>query len=360
MFFKSTDLRFTWLPALVLALAAGCVSQQKPQPLSVPAVTLTQTHYLGDAVSGPLRGALDADALTGAIVAHVRLYAATDITSDKLESLGTATRLVLAVRDRQPMLATDTLTSASRWASSTAADAFATQLDAAPPQQVVKWQEENLVIPPGVTAAINATDDKNHHTVQILIGNAEGQPGSPQAEVSLVQSEEQAVLRPIIVKDGVTAALVIPFQPTDSKSKYLAAIVRFDKPPAQPDDTLTAMVDACREDVQRESDLANKAWAQRMTTQPTGEWPVFDAARQAATDSKNIRAAMVALAAQTGAALLRDVYLVADEAMLSKMFDDVATRVAADTAPDHSTAALAWLMDQSTLQTLVRCCRIIA
>src|SRR3954463_2584156 len=122
---------------VILSLAAGGISQ-KPKPLAAPGLNANSTQYLGDAVSGPQQGTLAVDPTKGAFVAQVRLYSATEMTNDKLDPLGTGARLVLASRDRQPVLATGDLTSSVRWGNSTVADAFATQLDVAPPRQVVK------------------------------------------------------------------------------------------------------------------------------------------------------------------------------------------------------------------------------
>jgi hypothetical protein len=351
MFTRWIDLRVAGI-LLIVCLGVGCASQ-KPAPLASPRLTVNQTHYLGDAVSGPQAGKPPADPVAGAMVAHVQFYAATEIATDKLDPLGTGARLVLSPRDKEPMLATSRLTATARWGTSSAAESFATQLDVAPPKQVVKWRDTALLIPLGVTTAVDASDDPGHQSLRLLISNEpKAQPS--QCEISLGSESEQVVLRALPVGNGLTVALAIPFEPTGSPAKFLAAIVSVSPPPTDHDASFAAMVDTCNKDMQRENAAAEQRLKQRLTAQPTGTWPAFDAARQAAQDPKARRAAMVYLAAQAGADFSRNAYLVADDAALSRMLDDVAKRVAADQSSDRSDAALAWLLDCSTCQILAK------
>ena len=98
-----------WVVAIAV-LCMGCASH-KPAPLPSPALEVSQTHYLGDAISGPQSGTLSADAASNAIIMQARLYAATQIDLSKLAPIGADARLVISSRDGQPVLATNELTS---------------------------------------------------------------------------------------------------------------------------------------------------------------------------------------------------------------------------------------------------------
>jgi hypothetical protein len=345
-----SEIQFAGMLAMVL-LAVGCVSQ-KPTPLPAPAMVVTQSQFVGDAVSGPQRGTVIADAKKGAIVAHVLLYAATEIATDKLDPLGTGARLVLAKRDGQRMIATGEVTSIARWARSPLAQTFAAQLDVLPPKQVVKWRDQRFLLPAGITASLDALDETTHRQLRLDVSNVT--KALPiESEISLSTENEQAVLRPIAVGDGSTVAIAIPFEPTGSTTKIIAAIVQFEAPP-QKDDAFAAMLDQCKQAVQHESEQVEQRLADRLNNPAAKTWPAFEAAREAAKDPKTRRAAMVYLSAQAGATFSRDIYLIADDALLARLLDDVALRVAAASNDDRSTAALAWLLDLSTFQTLAK------
>jgi hypothetical protein len=165
--------------------------------------------------------------------------------------------------------------------------------------------------------------------------------------------DERTVLRPLDVGDGLTVALVIPFQPVDSPVRFVVAVMHLKPAPTPADGALTAMLDRSRDDVNLESAGVARLVANRTSMQASGgPWPAFDAARAASSDPASRRAAMVYLAAQTGASLSRDVYLLADDAALGKLLDDVGKRLAGASGNDRSDAALAWQLDLSSLAFL--------
>lgn len=336
----------------------GCTTPERPQ-LSVPATQIRQTHFLGNAVSGPQTGRLGADLANGAMLVDVQLYAATELSTDRFDPVGAAARLVLATRDRQPAPASGELTGPVRWAASAQADEFMAQLRYSPPTDVVKWQEQRFAVPKNATGSLQLADGQRE--IQLLVSNNSDGPIAPACEVALgisqtngfdnSQRHEQAVFRPIAVGDGVNMAIVMPFQFPEPKAKTLAIVIRAEPAPVK-DDAFAKLLERSRQDVEMESDAAAQRMKDLLASQLRGNWPGFEAALLAAADAKTRRNAMVYLASQTGADLSRDCYLVADDAALEKMLAGVAQRLTEVAPATRSDAKFAAVLEISTLQFL--------
>src|SRR5438045_4124770 len=197
-----------WWLGLAMVLV-GCTTPERPQ-LNVPATQIRQTHFLGNAVSGPQTGRLGADLANGAMLVQVQFYAATQLSTDRFDPAGAAARLVLATRDRQPAPASGELTGPVRWAASALADEFMAQLRYSPPTDVVKWQEQRIAVPKNVTASLELADGQRE--IQLLLTNNSEGPIAPACEVALGISQtngadntprdEQAVVRAVQVGGG--------------------------------------------------------------------------------------------------------------------------------------------------------------
>jgi hypothetical protein len=144
---------------VVAATASGCQQEQKspPAPMTAPQATVTLTHFTGNALSGP-RPAAGAVAATPAVrldvewLAVERLPEPSGEKSDAgLTPLGTAARLVLATRDRQPVLSVSRLTATAGWATGNAAAALAADLRGGKYGQTASMLKQQTALPPEIT-----------------------------------------------------------------------------------------------------------------------------------------------------------------------------------------------------------------
>src|SRR5581483_9588245 len=101
------------------------------------------------------------------------------------------------------LLATGVLTSKVKWASAGVAESFESQLDVAPPRQVVKWREETFVVPAGATGSVDATDESQHRLMRILISNDGSNSSKTECQIAIESEDEEVVLRPIPIADGL-------------------------------------------------------------------------------------------------------------------------------------------------------------
>jgi hypothetical protein len=368
---------------LSMLQVVGCTNQKTP--LSAPTASIEQTSYIGTAVSGPTQGKIDADAINGAIHVSVQLVAIKQASLEKLSPPAADARLIVATRDRQPVLPAGELTGRLRCATGDAAKAFASQLESAPPHEVVKWEQKTLAIPKGVVAKLTIADSSSfanpddRRQIQLLFRNAPDRSGALACEaavgiVDLVNAQksedtkessaanpltqppswqrELLVTRPIPVVDGITGAIVIPFEFKDANAHFFAAIIDATPAPQPADSDWTTALEQCKADVKKESDAAAARANAILASQLNSNWPGFEASLSAARDPKTRRQSMVYLASQSGARLSRDVYLVADDPTLEKLLAAIANRIGAVKPADQSDSNLAWILDFTTLQTL--------
>ena len=167
-----------------------------------------------------------------------------------------------------------------------------------------------------------------------------------------MRQRERVVLRPIEVGDGVNVALVMPFQPADSPARFVVAIIHLQPIPQQLNDAMTTMLNRSVDDVNRASATAAQQAKDRLTTQPKGgPWPAFEAARRCGQARNTPRCDGLSRRPDRRA-LSRDLYLLADDATLAKLLDDVGKRLAKVSSNDRSDDALAWQLDLSSLAFL--------
>jgi hypothetical protein len=154
-----------WVAAIALAVctaAGGCAQQQQPPPapMAAPQAAVSVTHFAGTALSGA-RPAAGAVAATPAVRVDVEWLAVerdplVDQRDGALLPLGSAARLVLATRDRQPVLSTSRLTSTARYATGDAAASFVASMAKGQWGQTASMLKQQSALPPDVTLDVRA------------------------------------------------------------------------------------------------------------------------------------------------------------------------------------------------------------
>lgn len=156
-----------WVRAVVFAVfaAGGCMQQQQPPPAPMPApsAAVSLTHFAGTALSGP-RPATAAVVATPALRVDVEWMAVERLPEQTdggrsdagLTPLGSSARLVLATRDRQPVLSMSRLTSEVRWATGNAAASLVAAIAKGAYGQTASMLRQQTALPPEVTLDVRA------------------------------------------------------------------------------------------------------------------------------------------------------------------------------------------------------------
>ncbi len=171
---------------------------------------------------------------------------------------------------------------------------------------------------------------------------AAGQPPVFQRELAIVdlpplstKGEQTAVLIPIHFAntDSAAIAAVITIMPSSNAVEHVRATAR------------------CAEDLQHSCDAA--ANDPQALTVVSPEWSIYRVALDALSDPQRRRAALVYLAAQTGAPLCRDVALAAEGSALDRLSGEV-RRVIAKPAAEAGPSGeeLGWTLDRTTFLML--------
>ena len=104
-----------WLIVAGLALAVGCASSRRPEPVPpLPAANFEVRAFLGTPLSGPVATQpSDPDPLN-ALDVNVAFVAVPQLPADQLEPLNSIATLVVADRGGRPVLTSGALTRAAR------------------------------------------------------------------------------------------------------------------------------------------------------------------------------------------------------------------------------------------------------
>lgn len=397
-----------------LVALVGCAQPSTPPaPMPPPNASVTFTHFAGTPLSGPrpIAGAvlaLPAIAVDVEWLAVERLPA-DDLSPGTLTPVGSSARLVLATRDRQPVLSTSRLTSNAQWASGSAATALAKAVRDGKYGQVAPIASYRTAVPAGITldaraaAAGGSAAGVDAPVVDVLLqhippmsnaraGTAPAVGGieltlavqdyafsvdqqpepamnapvetkkakQMRAPVSdtptgaeMVLTKELAVLPPVkAVAGGWAIVIVLPSPFMGSSARAMVAVVRAS--PAVDNAPMQKLLVAALADVRRQSDIASGKSSQASSA--PSEWPGYESALAALDRPDARRRAMAYLASQTGAALCGEIALSADDAALQQLAADIRARSAAAAAAKSpsSSQALGWLLDRACLEWCAR------
>jgi hypothetical protein len=214
------SLKRCWVRAtigLAPCLAVGCAQQPKtpPAPMQAPQAAVSLTHFAGTALSGP-RPAAGAVVATPALRVDVE-WLVVERVPDRAEGdrgltpVGSAARLVLATRDRQPVMSTSRLTASARWATGDAAAALDAALGKGAYGQTVSMLKQKTALPPEVTldlrtipnAAATASAETSVPVVELFLQHvpAVGSGGSVANPAATTAPSRGAVELALAVQD---------------------------------------------------------------------------------------------------------------------------------------------------------------
>lgn len=403
--------------ALALAGGCQTRPAAPPPFIAPPASAAQVSHFIGTPLSGATPVRPTPINAADALFVSVQFVALERMPAQAGEPLATKARLIIATRRNLPILPAPSLTRPARWMKwENSADVLNMVLPAA--GRTADIAQPDGILPPGVTASFALIDastlsdpafaDPLHRRVEVQIYRPptvsiapapmqlaliledlapppsgektdlhEAAPPSaglgPQhpkagksaaparttpvpvapptpARAPVFQRELALIDLPALPPKGETAALIVPihFQRTDATA--VAAIVSI--APASNTPAHLAGVARCTADLARSADeAANRPELLAVVSPP---WSRFRVSLNALTDPQHRRAALVYLAAATGAGLCRDAALTADDEALGHLIAAVRAAVAqssaAPTPPDGS--VLGWTLDRATFQWL--------
>jgi hypothetical protein len=334
--------------------------KEKP-PLQPPDARVTLTHFTGGALSGPTARVADTSQPKSALAASVRLVALEQpLRGDLLKPIDPDVRLIISDRADAPVVPVTRLTRGARWTSPGQPDQDVSQLEselaAGALGRSVEMGSFDLAVAPGATAVIRAIDGRaaasgSKRGIELSF-HAEPAPADHQLQLSLAieeQGRELAVLRSVPVNAPTPLALAIPFRYSDGRTQAVIAIVQAtpgtDSPAAR-----TALA-RCAEDLSRSASEA----AARPSTLATSAaaWPSYEAALNALDEPGSIRPSLLYLSTETDAPACQDCALVADDAALSQLAQQVRKRASATAATTQpTTESLGWALDAATFDLL--------
>lgn len=357
---------------LAVLAVAGCQPRGAVE-LQLPAVDSRVVHFVGTPLSGPTSRPAEAAELSlspGDLVGvRVTLIAMERMPHDVLEPLGAHARLITASLGRRPVLPTAHLMLEARYGQFGAAPAdlaAVLPLDAA--GRMGRLAELRGVLPVGVTASFrvfeklavadplapgplqrNLSVDLHRSAadapMQVALSLEDTAP--PEAERGNRRTRRETVVHEGLQRetalvdppDGPCLVLIAPFAFAHSEIGAVAIVI---ETTPQAGDEYAAAIEACQ------TDLANPAAV------PPGVVQSFDWTRPAiaATVSglqrpESRRASLVFLGDQTGAQILPDLALVADDDVLARLVTQVG-----DLSATSDTQALGWRLDLAALELL--------
>jgi len=348
-------------------------------------------HFLGTPLSGPRTGTAPAVDPADALAVEAEFLVIGQVPADKLAPVGSVARLIAATRGGSPVMATQRLTRGSRFAQGGDVAGFRAALAA--DVSTIVLSDLRGALPRGATIVFEAADSTAQtdaltgrpmsRRVQVFVSRDAGAATPEQLQVGFLiedlstdsYSEEREIAaeepekrasrppttkpvalplrewalldrRPMIDEDEV--ALAIPFTFEHSSGHGLVALLRITRGSSDP-----IHVEACAQAAKDLKLAIARASAEPDSLSPaTIDWPGFESA-VAALHGPSRRAAMVFLAARSGAELCDDVALVVDDALLQELAAAIREKSAAPLAA-RDREALAWALDLATLELIQR------
>ncbi len=367
--------------ALAALVLAGC-QMRRSRRVPPPPADVGVVYFMGTPLSGPTPSpagsaplSLDPNGLVGV---KVSLIALEKMPADALEPLSAHARLITAADGTEPILSMAKLTHQARYGQFAAAPADLPALSPAAAGRVRTLAELRGVVAPGITASFRLVDrqmvsdplfpDPRRRNLCVdLYRAADGpaaiqvalsledmappppaadpnrqMPGQPQRPSRRQLSAHQVLQRETALLDppqGPHLVLIAPFAFSASKTAAVAVVI--DIVPNTGEEYAQAL-EACKKD------LANPA-AITLAAAQTFDWspPAIAAALKGLAGPSTRRASLVFLGDQTGAEILPDLALAADDAVLARLVQQLGTP---STIPDRQ--ALGWRLDLAALELL--------
>jgi hypothetical protein len=357
------------LAAATFCLAAGCQSQPKAPPpiLQTPALSLQINHYTGTPLSGPRLDVADVGLPADALTVSIQWIAATSMPPSLHETLASQCRLIIAGQSGSPMLASPQLTKDVLFDQTGNVASLAAQFSKAPTADVAPIVSLEAALPPKVTLVFSATTTappppRNQiilrmRRAELAAAGAAAPNAGKSIQMTLELSEDRSTTTQPSILSSETAvfdrlfsgghdqiAIAIPMQFSDSTARALIALIDI-----SPTATAGALA-RCHADLQSAAEAAAKQPS--IAAVEGSAWAGYDSALKALWQPATRRAALVFLASQTSAHICEDTALVADDATLEKLANNIAGQAAATTEP-HTSAALEWLLDRAAFNLLV-------
>jgi hypothetical protein len=365
---------------LALLAVAGCQAR-RPVELPLPAADSSVVHFVGTPLSGPTSrpaGTSEPSFGPGDLVGvQVRMIALEHMPADVLEPLSARARLITAAVGNLPVLPTAKLTLQARYGQFSLVPADLAVFPPATVGRVRTLAKLRGVLPAGVTASFRLTDKlavsdplaprplrrnlcvdlyrpADSAVMQVALSVEDVAPGADVQDANARtqrQASRQGRQRPtahpglqhetalVDPPEGCCLVLIIPFAFPQSQISAVALVI---ETTSEVGDEYAPAIKACQDD------LANPAAIPPAVVQ-SFDWtlPAIAAARSGLENPLNRRASLVFLGDQTGAQVLPDLALVADEAVLAGL---VARLGDLSTTTDRQ--ALGWRLDLAALEVL--------
>lgn len=383
--------------ALLLASLAGCRSNKTTQELPPSIATTTVAYYRGTPLSGPSASAgapvsppapTPAVATTAPSQGRAPEISVSFVALEHLPALGDSidnqTRLIVSPQNSSLIIAAGQLLPRVHGLELSADQSL---LDALPPDigrsaQLSSFDSAAL---PGITAAFalrdpleDAAAPPTSRSITLLVYHA---PDRSELELGLMlndwftllpslQDQPQAPERKAHLRGSVDNELILPrqlrlelalFDPQPVKSRRLALIIPF-KLAGMPTDAVAVVIDINPASTNPQyselaADIAQKATAASQGETPDqpsdfSDWPEVKTALDAMADPSRRRAATVFLARQSGARILADTALVADDLILEQLVLNLQASIRALSPAQHDQNALATTLERTTLNNL--------
>ena len=350
---------------------ASCRATPEPQPLVAPTLSFSVRHYTGSPLAGPTSLAFnDADAdhprdLADAWLVDCRVIFLEDMPKAVLDSLATRTRLIAASRGEEPVLTSTILTSGARVGVGEPAERFIEQIETDEFGRYLELGDPTAAIPSGVSAWFKATAEEwidvpdlglLKKVVSIHVSHEKEPAGAPAVVLSVedlvvcAPEESSAPTGPAIEQktslrreliclddrpepDAGPLVLVFP-SPFGAETGALVAVLKvFGEFGEASEDELAR----CASDLELEQSEAELVEEERATVR------TLASAFQALDLARYHRSALLFLASNTGAALVEDLALSADDVALAAFVGLLKSEdIGVDSEPSERTG---WVLD---------------
>jgi hypothetical protein len=395
---------------LAALLLVGChnAPQTPQQFLAPPATAARVTHYIGTPLSGPTLARPVAFQPGDAFAVDVEFVGLEHMTPEAGQPVAGKARMLIQSRRDYPTMPAERLLRGSRWIDLKDQATLAGEISPVA-GRIVEIAKPTGALPSGVTASFTLTDSigledpasdsaihrqieidiyraaNNHLEMGIALadladlapektdlgestGKEEkqtpkpsrfaGKAGSlpkPAASKPIITNAPPVFQRELAIVDlpplssgGERAAVIIPMLFAGADTTAVAAVLTLTPTSATPEHVAASA--RCADDLQRSSDAV--ANSPRALTVISPQWSRYRVALDALTQSDRRRAALVYLAAQTGAPLCRDVALAADEPTLDRLSGEVRRAVASPVSAAPTGEQLGWTLDRTTFKMI--------
>jgi len=368
------------LVATLLLGGSGCsiFKSRPPSPLPSPSSDLTVTHFWGTPLSGPQVPAPNAPASTpaAALQLHITWLGLATLPTNLPPPLGASARLILASRHGQPVQPTAVLTLATHYAEGADAVARFDQLQKMPAQKRVTINSVDDLLPAGATSAWFLTDTadmqaitpheveldisrppattaatKSISPVELALGLTDAVTASTAASDSSAESQPR---REQVLFDAPggplphQSLLILPLNFAHSPCKGLAILLTIQTPDSSPGiiNQFAQITDDLKLSATNAAAVVPGSFAaaamQSNVNSALSAMTFFDQRRQG----------LVYLAGRCNAPLCQDVAMVADNATLQQLSNQI---IRSTRGIDMSQAALLGsLLDVTTMQWLAK------